>query len=280
MFRLLVLLVFVLLAHNAYPQGIEIDNLLKSIDHGGRKAVNDDSPKETDGPGFNSIDARLLDERNVSRFDPIDELDTIPRFRKDKEIAEKEKQIVEAKGEDARMESECWCVFNPCLVLEAKTKDGLSEDAKRLAERGADAYNKRAKAKKSLCRRWKEQKEQGRTKDRLDTLYWQLDALNAESDEERRIEERLKQQRIADERHKRESQIAAEKAKSAAVKADIERRRRDSAARHQQREATKWVWCQARWDEGRNPCGCGHLPGAPVSVQTGGVQTGVPTCEK
>ena len=47
MFRLLVLLVFVLLAHNAYPQGSEIDNLLKSIDHGGRKAAKGDSLKET-----------------------------------------------------------------------------------------------------------------------------------------------------------------------------------------------------------------------------------------
>lgn len=255
----LLFLVIVLFLTGTYAQGASIDDVLKSIDPG-----DGETPTYT-GP---------LDEGEGSRFDPMDVLDTIPRIRKEKEIVEKKKEIVEAKGYDARMEQECWCVFNPCLVLEAKMKDGLSADAKRLAERRADAYNERAKAKKSLCRLWKEQKEQGRTKDRLDALYRQLKVLNVQSDEERKIEERLKQQRIADERRKRESQVAAEKAKIAAVKAERERLRREAAARHQQRVAREMVRCQPLWDEGRNPCGCGHLPGAPAWVQA------APTCEK
>ena len=259
MFRLLLFLVIVLLAHTAYAQGGDIDDVLKSIDPGDGKTSTYTSP---------------LDEGKGARFDPMDLLDEIPRLRKEKEIVEKKKEIVEAKGYDARMNKECWCVFNPCLVLEAKMKDGLSADAKRLAERRADAYNERAKAKKSLCRRWKEQKEQGRPKDRLDALYRQLEVLNVQSDEERKIEERLKQQRIADERRKRESQVAAEKAAVAAVKAERERLRREAAVRHQQRVAREVDRCQPLWDEGRNPCSCGHLPGAPAWVQA------APTCEK
>lgn len=274
MFCSLLFLVIVLFPNSTYAQGAGIDDVLKSIDPGDRKAMNEDFLNETRNDSFNSTDTSLLDEGEGSGFDPMNVLDAIPRIRKEREIAEKENEIVEAKGYEARMEKECWCVFNPCLVLEAKLKDDLSADAKRLAERRADAYNERAKAKKSLCRRWKEQKEQGRTKDRLDTLYRQLEALNTQSDEERRIEERLKQQRIADGRRKRESQVAAEKAKIAAVKAERERLRREAAARHQQRVAREIVRCQAIWDEGRNPCSCGHLPGAPAWVQS------APTCEK
>ncbi|MCY4384217.1 MAG: hypothetical protein OXE44_13820 [Nitrospinae bacterium] len=280
MFYSLLFLVIVLFPNSTYAQGAGIDDVLKSIDPGDRKAMNEDFLNETRNDSFNSTDTGLLDEGEGSRFDPMNEVDAIPRIRKEREIAEKEKEIVEAKGYDARMERECWCVFNPCLVLEAKLKDDLSTDAKRLAERRADAYNERAKTKKSLCRRWKEQKEQGRSKDRLDTLYRQLEALNTQSDEERRMEERLKQQRIADERRKRESQVAAEKAKIAAVKAKLERRRQEAAADRQQREARELVRCQALWDKGRNPCSCAHLPGAPVSVQTSRTQSGVPTCEK
>ena len=255
----LLFLVIVLFPSNMYAQGASIDDVLKSIDPG------DGETSTYTGP---------LDEGEGSRFDPMDVLDAIPRFRKEKEILEKKKEIVEATNYDARMERECWCVFNPCLVLEAKMKDGLSADAKRLAERRADAYNERAKAKKSLCRLWKEQKEQGRTKDRLDALYRQLQVLNTQSDEERKIEERLKQQRIADERRKRESQVAAEKAEIAAVKAERERLRREAEARHQEREAKRAAWCRLKWSRGSNPCSCGAMAAAPAWVKNAS------TCEK
>ena len=39
MFRLLPFLVFVLLAGNAYAQGVDIEDVLKSIDPGGRRTV-------------------------------------------------------------------------------------------------------------------------------------------------------------------------------------------------------------------------------------------------
>ncbi len=97
------------------------------------------------------------------------------------------------------MESECWCVFHSCLVLEAKLMDDLSAEAKRLTERRAGAYNERAKAKETACRRWK---EGGITSE---TLHRQLEALKAQRDEERVIEEQLKQQRLADERRKHEA---------------------------------------------------------------------------
>ena len=269
LYRLLPFLVIVLLANIAHAQSGDIDDILKSIDPGDRKAVNEDFLNETDDSSFKSIDTDLLEEGDGSSFDPMDELDTIPRFRIEKEMAEKENEIIEAKNYDARMESECWCVFNPCLVLEAKLRDDLSAEAKRLAERRADAYDERANTKKTICRRWKEQGESSAI-----ALYRQLEELKFQRAEERTIEEQLKRQRIVDERRRRESQIAAEQAEIAADKAEREQLRQEAAAKHQEFEARKLVGCQAAWDEGRNPCGCGHLSRAPDWVQNAS------TCEK
>ncbi len=269
LFRFFLVLVFLLLANNIQVQSGELDGILKSIDPGDQKAVNDDFLKETGRSGVTSIDLALPGEGNGSGFDAMGELDSIPRFRKEKKIAEKEKEITEAKTYDARMESECWCVFNPCLVLEAKLRDDLSVEAKRLAKRRAAAYDKRAKAKAAICRRWKE--DGGSS---VEVIYRQLEVLTVQRDEERVIEERLKQQRIVDENRKREAQIA-EKAKIATVKAERERLRQEAVAKHRERdEARKLDRCRAQWDKGRNPCGCGHLAEAPGWVQSSR------TCEK
>lgn len=262
MFRLLLLLVFVLLARDAYAQGSDIDDILESINPGDRKAVSEDFLNEAYDSSFNSIDTDLLDEGDGSSFDPMDELDTIPRLRIEREMAEKEKEIIEAKNYNVRMESECWCVFNPCLVLEAKLRDDLSADSKRLAERRADAYHERANTKMTICRRWK---EQGGTS--AIALHQKLEELKFQRAEERTIEEQLKRQRIVDERRRRESQIAA-------VKAEREALRQEAAAKHQEYEARKLDGCQAAWDQGRNPCGCGSLSGAPDWVKS------ATTCEK
>ncbi len=269
MFRLFIVLVSLLLANNTYAQGAEFDEILRSIDPGDGEAVNDDMLNETGHAGVTPIAPVLLGEGHGSGFDPMAELDAIPRFRKEKQVAEKEKKIIEAKNYDKRMESECWCVFNPCLVLEAKLRDDLSAKAKRLAKQRAAAYNERAKAKAATCRRWKE--DGGRS---VEALYRQLEVLAVQRDEERMIEERLKRQRIADENREREARIAADKAEVASVKAERERLRQEAAARHQEHEAKKLDRCQAQWDKGRNPCGCGHLRGAPGWVQK------ATTCEK
>ncbi len=267
--RSLFIVVLLLFASNTCVQGGEVDDVLKSIDPGDRKAANDDFLDETGSAGVTSIDAALPGQKDGYGFDAIGELDTIPRLRKEKEIAEKEREIIKTKDYDARMKNECWCVFNPCLILEAKVKDDLSADAKRLVKQRGAAYNKRANAKAATCHRWKE--EGGAS---AEALYHQLETLTVQRDEERVIEERLKQQRIVDERRKLEAQRAAEKAEIASVKAQRERLRQEAAARHQEHEARRLDQCRTEWDQGRHTCGCASLRGAPGWVQD------ATTCEK
>ena len=252
MLRLLFCFLIVLVANPAHGQGVNIDNLLNSNGPGGQHAVSDDFLNEGGGSGFNADS--FLNEEGGPEFNPMDELDTIPRIRKEKEIADKENEIAAAKDYDARMEQACWCVFHPCLVLEAKLKDDLSAAAKRQAERRADAYNDRAKAKEAACRRWK---EGGIT---AETLSRQLEALKAQRDDERVIEERLKRQRLADERRNREAGQAQSRQRAAAAQAE--------------REAEQLAWCQKAWGQGRAPCECEPLPGAPARVRE------ARTCEK
>ncbi len=95
MLRMLLFLLVILLANQTYGQGLEIDDALRSVDPGDRIAVSDDRMGEGDGSEFNADD--ILSEEGAPGFDPMDELDKIPRIRKEKEIAEKEKEIAEAK---------------------------------------------------------------------------------------------------------------------------------------------------------------------------------------
>ena len=250
MLRLLFCFLIVLVANPAYGQGVN-SNILD----------------EGAGSVSGSIDDFLKEEGGTG-FDPRDKLNEIPRIRKEKEIADKESEIAAAKDYDARMEQECWCVFHPCLVLEAKLKDDLSAAAKRQAERRADAYNDRAQAKEAACRRWK---EGGIT---AETLSRQLEALKAQRDDERVIEERLKRQRLADERRNREAQTAGEEAAVAARGARQEQSRQRAAAAQAEREAEQLAWCQKAWGQGRAPCECEPLPEAPARVRE------ARTCEK
>ena len=245
MFRLLPFLVFVLLAGTAYAQCGDTDGVLKSIGPGGRR----------------TLEADFLSEKGGSDFDPRDELDSVESCRIRKKITKTEKA---KKDHASRMAKECTCaLFGVApypfgkLCLEARKK-GAPPPSRAEKKRVAAARRKR----KSLCVRWWRDKEAGRG-----TYEKELEALEARLEQELAIEKRLKLQRKAGRERMRAERIAA-------AKAERERLRQVAAARRQELKARKLAQCRAQWDEGRNPCGCGHLPEAPAWVKN------APTCDK
>ena len=263
-----VLILSAIFAGASHGQGVD-DASKSSVAGNGNGAENLPS-KRTGDRIFESPHAEFLNEGAGSDFDPRDELDAIPSFRIEKKIAAKKKEIVEARNSDARMASECRCVFVQCptIHLQARLRDDLSPEAKRLAERHARAYDARTKAKKkarkAACLRWKEMKQKGGASALVEKLDRQLEALNARSSEEREIEKLFNQQRRAD----KQRRLAEEKRRIEAAEASRRERIRQAAeqaaARHREIEAEKLASCRERWAAGRNPCGCGNLPGAPV----------------
>ena len=280
MLRMLFFLLIALVANPAYGQG-----------------VNDDFLDEGAGSASGSIDTGFLDEGDETGFDPMGELDAVKSSRIEKRL----EATKSAKKEyDSRMAEECDSAFND-LWLEVVDPN----DTRTVAERKADEERARRarKQKKSLCWRWfcsggansAEEIQSawaigipvtygvhsfshfrasevdcpgGKIRQGGDGegFYQQLEALEAELDEERAIEERLRQQRRADAERKRKARIAADEARQEQI---LEQSRQRAAAAQAEREAEQLAWCQEAWSQGRKPCGCGSLPGAPVCVGPG-----------
>ena len=245
MFRLLPFLVFVLLAGNAYAQGVDIEDVLKSIDPGGRRTV----------------EADFLSEKGGSDFDPQDVLDEVPSYRIRKKITETEKA---KKDHASRMAKECTCALFGIapypfgnLCLEAR-KRGAPPRSRAEEKRVAAARRKR----KSLCIRWWRDKEAGRG-----AYEKELEALEARLEQELAVEKRLKQQRKAERERMYQEQIAAKMAIQ-------EQLRQRAESEHREWKARKLAWCRGEWSRGANPCGCGGLPEAPAWVKD------APTCVK
>ena len=285
MFRLLLFLIFVLPANNMYAQGVDLDEVLKSIDPG-------------EGPGRHSTEGDFLNEKGGSDFDPQDELDNIPSFRLEKKITETERA---KKNYASRTWNQCHCVLDPesCppkfeIYLEARRINDTRTKAEREAEKdqAKRRARKRARAEEtrsSICWSWfcsggagSEQFASGREEQCPggkiqkgnsdgDFYFRQLKSLQVELEKERAIEERLTRQRRAEEERKRKMRIAADEANEEQRR---EQSRQQAAAAQAEREARELDRCQAQWDRGRNPCGCGHLAAAPAWVQIAS------TCEK
>ena len=185
------------------------------------------------------------------------------------------------------MVSECSCVFSPCLEAERRNDTRTQAEKEADEERARGAWRQR----KSLCWRWfcsggvhplglhplglsvEANCPGGKIQQGGDGegFYEQLKALTAELDQERAVEERLRQQRRADEKRRREAQIEAQ---IAAQAAERERRRQRAEAERREWEAKQLAWCRKAWSQRRNPCGCVFPAEAPAWVRE------ARTCEK
>ena len=276
MLRMLFFLLAVLVANPAYGQG-----------------VNDDFLDEGAGSASGSIDIGFLDEGDDTGFDPMGELDAVKSSRIEKRL---EVTKSAKKDHDSRMAKECDCVLNVCLSMELVNPNDTRTEAERKADK--ERARRAQRQKESLCWRWfcsggansAEEIQSARASGIPVTygvpgaseadcpggkirqggdgegFYQQLKTLEAELDEERAIEERLRQQRRADAERKRKARIAADKARQEQI---LEQNRQRAAAAQAEREAEQLAWCQEAWNQGNRPCECVPLPGAPACVGPG-----------
>ena len=285
MYRLRVLLLFVLLVGNARAQEGDIGETFEPVDPGNRLTAHDDFLNESGYSGIDSIGADFLDEGSSLDFDPVDALDAVGSFRIRKQIDE----TIEAKrSRDLRMATECNCVFNLCFNA-VRTNDSRTSEEKEVDRMRA---NEAREQRRGLCWRWlcagganaednplfylidslENQCPGGRVdaEGDSDRFSRELRMLEAELGQEHALEDRLREQRrdrrTAEERRRRVAQITAGEAER--VEEEEHRRRKIEEA-----EAERLDRCQAAWKEHRNPCGCGLL-GAPAWVQN------ARTCEK
>ncbi len=276
MLHLLVFFLIVIGVNESFAQGVN-DNFLKEIHDTGPRGVGD-----------------LLKGRDGIGFDPMDELDSIKSFRVERRLDETKSA---KRDYDSRMAGECSCVLADCLHFQAVRIDDTRTEAEKKADEERDD-GARARTK-LLCLQWfcsggansaedirsarvngtpvrypggigkrtseticpggKIQQDAGSGK-----FYKQLKALAIQLDRERGVEERLRQQRRADEKLRRKKQIEAQ---TAAHKAETEQRRKRAEFERSVREAKKLAACRQAWSHGRHPCGCSGLRDVPARVR-------------
>ena len=306
MFRLLLFLPFVfLVVSTELAQGESIDEILKSVDPGDREPSDESLLDEGSGSDFDPLDE--LD--SVTTFRLEKKIAETKRIGKEAERTRKNDASRMREQCQCVLEPILCAAPLPTIFLEARRIDDTRSEAERDAERDRAKRRARAKArararaeneKSTICWNWyctggagseqfgssiedrcpggKRRKGSGEG----DLHLRQLQTLQAELEKERAIEERLARQRRLEERRRHEARVAKRERERdlriATDKAMKDQRREQShqraAAALAEREARELDRCQAQWDQGRNPCGCGHLAAAPAWVQASS------TCEK